>query len=122
MKPLEISSMSTLATQNGAEAVVIRRSGHEPVALHPAPRVSLADHLRSLGLTPQDHNVLIDGRSLMEAFVPPPGCVVMVFPKPPGEKNLKPLKLSVGRFADDPLFDDMMAEIQARREADRASL
>ena len=105
--------------QNGLEGVVVRRSGHDPIASRPAEGATLADLLRSLDIAPEEHAILVDGRSLAEAFAPPPGSVVTVIRKVDGETLCPQPDLTIGRFANDPLFEQMMDEVRAAREAER---
>lgn len=80
---------------------------------------TLADLLREAGVAFGSPNVLIDGRPIEDAMVLKQGVSITILP----ERLRMPAKGSwrntVGMFADDPTFEEMVAEGRAIREADR---
>jgi len=80
---------------------------------------TLADLLREAGGGIQAKNILIDGRPLEEFLILNPGMAVTVVPEPPPSPAKRSWQDTVGWFADDPTFEEMVAAGRAYREADR---
>jgi hypothetical protein len=79
---------------------------------------SLADLLREAGVPPRDSSLIINGRSLESVLKLESGMTVTILPEPPG-RRLRSWRDSVGMFADDPYFEEAVAEGRAIREAER---
>jgi hypothetical protein len=80
---------------------------------------TLADLLREAGGRVQAKSILIDGRPLEDFVVLTTGMSITVVPEPlPGPGN-RTWRDTVGWFADDPTFEEMVAAGRAYREADR---
>jgi hypothetical protein len=78
---------------------------------------TLGDLLR-LAQAEADHlEILIDGRPLAECLVLQPDTIVSVTPKPTGTAPRGDWRRNAGMFKDNPAFEEMMAEIEARRRA-----
>jgi hypothetical protein len=80
---------------------------------------TLADLLREAGVAIGSPNVLIDGRPIEDALVLKPGVSVTILPERPRMPAKGSWRDTVGMFADDPTFEEMVAEGRAYREADR---
>src|SRR5258708_3235962 len=114
------SPMSVDSTaRNGVEPVIVLQSGRDAVRAFPPGGTTIPDLLRSLGLHPDEPIPLIDGRSRAEFFSPPPGSVIPILPSRANDSG-RASTLSIGRFADEPLFDQMITDIAAARDAERA--
>jgi hypothetical protein len=80
---------------------------------------TLADLLREAGAAIRSPNILIDGRPIEEIMILKAGMMITIQPEPPQAPREKDWRRTVGMFANDPTFDEFLAECRAIREADR---
>jgi hypothetical protein len=100
------------------EVTLLRPDGDSQTVALPEG-ATLADLLREAGAADRNPGILIDGRPLEEAMILRPGMIVTIVPEPPQAPPKKDWRRTVGMFADDPTFDEFIAECRAIREADR---
>jgi hypothetical protein len=80
---------------------------------------TLADLLREAGAAICSPKLLIDGRPIEEAMTLGHGMTIAIVPEPPETPRKRSWLDTVGMFADDPDFEEAVAEGRAIREADR---
>ncbi|HZW33314.1 MAG TPA: hypothetical protein VFF52_21530 [Isosphaeraceae bacterium] len=111
--------MSTASTAERCIEVTLLRSEGDSQTLTLAEGATLADLLREAGAAIHSPKVLIDGRPIEEAMVLKSGMMITIPAQPPQAPPEKDWRSTIGMFADDPTFDEFIAECRAIREADR---
>jgi hypothetical protein len=109
------------ATANAKTGVTLLRIGVGKERYDLPEGATLADLLR-LAQAESDHlEVLIDGRPLAECLVLQPDTIVSVAPKPRDTAPRGDWRRNAGMFRDNPAFEEMTAEIEAKRKAGKKS-
>jgi sulfur carrier protein ThiS len=80
---------------------------------------TLADLLREAGTAIGGANIMIDGRPVEEVTKLNSGMVITIVPETSRTRPKRSWQDTIGFFADDPTFEEMVAEGRAIREADR---
>ena len=111
--------MDTKAATAETEGVVLLRLGVGKQEFALPAGATLADLLREAGITPDDQEIMIDGRRLEETLVLHPGTIVTVMPRPQEISRPRSWRDTVGMFRGDPVFAEIVAAGRAIREAER---
>lgn len=110
--------MATVSTENRTIEVTLYRTGADLQVFTMPEGASLADLLRAAGVPPRDSSLLINGRSIESILTLESGMTITILPEPPG-LHIRSWRDTVGMFADNPFFEEAVAEGRAIREADR---
>jgi hypothetical protein len=102
----------------GQKSVVLLRLGIGVQEFQLPERGTLADVFREAGVDGTDLEVMVNGHPLAEALVLEPGTIESLSPrnKIGGERRWRD---SIGMFRDNPEFDEMMARVEAARQAEK---
>jgi len=111
--------MATASTTKQCTEVVLLRPGVDPETFTLPESATLGDLLREAGAAARSPNILIDGRPIEEAMILKTGSTIMILPEPDPAPPTKDWRRTVGMFADDPDFEEMVQAGRAIREADR---
>jgi hypothetical protein len=106
-----------MATNRTIE-VTLYRTGADLQVFTMPEGASLADLLREAGVPPRESSLLINGRSIESVLTLESGMTVTILPEPPWVR-IRSWRDTVGMFADDPDFEEMVQAGHAIREADR---
>jgi hypothetical protein len=111
--------MATVSTEKGTIEVRLLRTGQDLRTYTLPEGATLADLMREANTTYRSSNLLVDGRYLESAIVLKSGMLITIMPEPAGSRGIRSWRDTVGMFADDPHFDEMVEAGRAIREADR---
>jgi hypothetical protein len=110
--------MAAVSTENRTIEVTLYRTGADLKVFTMPEGSSLADLLREAGIPPRDSGLVINGRSIESIVTLESGMTVTILPEPAGTR-IRSWRDTVGMFADDPDFEEMVQAGRAIREADR---
>jgi hypothetical protein len=110
--------MATVSTENRTIEVTLYRTGVDLQVFTMPEGASLADLLREAGVPPRDSSLIINGRFIESILTLETGMTITILPDPPGMR-IRSWRDTVGMFADDPDFEEMVEAGRAIREADR---
>ncbi len=116
---LEALKMAPVSTAKRTIGVTLYRPGTEMQTFTLPEGATLADLLREAGVEARDSGLLIDGRSIEALMTLRPGMRVTILPEPIGAGGIRSWRDTIGMFADDPDFEEMVQAGRAIREADR---
>jgi hypothetical protein len=111
--------MATVSTEKGTIEVRLLRTGQDLRTYTLPEGATLADLMREANTTYRSSNLLVDGRYLESAIVLKSGMLITIMPEPAGSREIRTWRDTVGMFADDPHFEEMVEAGRAIREADR---
>jgi hypothetical protein len=111
--------MSTVSTEKETIEVRLLRTGQDLRTYTLPEGATLADLMREANTTYRSSNLLVDGRYLESAIVLKSGMLITILPDPAAAPLIRSWRDTVGMFADDPDFEDMVEAGRAIREADR---
>jgi hypothetical protein len=111
--------MATVSTAQRSIEVTLLRPDAGPQIFTLAEGATLGDLLREAGAAIRSPNLLIDGRPMEEVLILQSGMTITIVPEPPQTPRKRTWRDTVGMFADDPTFEEAIAEGRAIREADR---
>jgi len=111
-----MSAKPATAEKNG---VTLIRLGVGKQAYALPEGATLADLLRTAQVQAESQAIYIDGRPIEEHLVVQDGMVVTIVPKPKNAATDDRWRETIGMFADDPTFQEMVDAGRAIREADR---
>ena len=109
--------MSADASTAVRQGVTLLRLGVGVQEIDLPEGATLADLLRKAGVGANGHEIMIDGRPLIEAVELKPGMIVSISAKPRHEPD-PPWVATFGMFRDDPGFEDFTKRVQARRDSE----
>lgn len=114
--------MSTPTILDARNAVTLLRLGVGMEQIPLREGATLADVLREAGVDPSGQEVLVDGRRIEEALTLQPGTIVSVGARATNGQPEQPAWMkTIGMFKDDPIFEEMMNDVNAQREAEKNS-
>jgi hypothetical protein len=110
--------MGKASTAKRGMEVSLLRPKRESSTFRLPEGATLGDLLREAGTGFGSANILVDGRPIEDLVGLASGMVVTILPAPRTSPNDAWIE-TVGMFADDPTFEEGVAEGRAIREADR---
>jgi hypothetical protein len=113
--------MATVSTEKGTIEVRLLRTGEDLRTYTLPAGATLADLMREANTTYRSSNLLVDGHYLESAIVLESGMLITIMPDPAGTPRIRSWLDTVGMFADDADFEEMVEAGRAIREADRQS-
>jgi hypothetical protein len=111
--------MATVSSEKRTIEVRLLRTGQDLRTYTLPEGATLADLMREADTTYRSSNLLVDGRYLESAIVLKSGMLITIMPEPAGTPGIRSWRDTVGMFADDPDFEEMVEAGRSIREADR---
>ena len=111
--------MGKMSIAKECAEITLVRPGLDPQAITLPVGATLADFLREAGVGISSHTIMIDGRPIEDVMVLKAGSVITLLPGIPLSPSNHSRRATVGMFADDHDFDEMVEAGRAIREADR---
>ncbi len=111
--------MATVSAEQRSIEVTLIRPDAGSQAFTLAEGATLGDLLREAGAPIRRPGLLIDGDPIEDAMILRSGMTITLIPEPSEQGHKRSWLEAVGMFADDPTFEEAVAEGRAMREADR---